>query len=197
MEKCFGILALVWLLGVAGIAASEPGQRSSWISCRTLSRNLTSKVFNYTHRPDGCLENLQLNGSENIPRIEVGDKCDPNTLKTVPETCLKKIKEGLLYYHNQFNQLGKVSVSKHGSDIWTFADNLSKITLDLLESIKISDNSTDATHNKVTDNSATDVHQINDWILNCTMFVTLRRFQSFSSLVARVFGHPSGNPSNH
>ncbi|XP_072105040.1 interleukin-23 subunit alpha-like isoform X1 [Mobula birostris] len=197
MEGCFGVLALVWLLGVAGVAESESDQRPSWISCRTLSRNLTSKIFNYTHRPEGCLENLQLNGSENIPRIEVSDNCDPDTLKTLPETCLKKIKEGLLYYHNQFNQLVKVSVSKHGSDVWTFADNLSKMILDLLKTIKTSDNSTDATDSKVTNNDVTDVHQINDWILNCTMFVTLRRFQSFSSLVARVFGHPTGNPSNH
>ncbi|XP_078287438.1 uncharacterized protein LOC144611955 [Rhinoraja longicauda] len=195
MERCIGIVALVWLLSVVWIVASETAQQPSWISCRTLSRNLTSKISNYTHRPEGCSENLQLNGSDNIPRIEISDNCDPTTLRTVPETCLKKIKEGLLYYHNQFNQLGKARASKH-SDIWTFANNLSKISLDLLKSIKISDNSTDAT-DKVTDNSATDVLQINDWILNCTMFVTLRRFQSFSSLVARVFGHPSGNPSNH
>ncbi|XP_055520451.1 interleukin-23 subunit alpha-like [Leucoraja erinacea] len=196
MQRCFGIVALVWLLSVAGIVASETAQQPSWISCRILSRNLTSKVSNYTHKPEGCSENLQLNGSDNIPRIEISDNCDPNTLRTVPETCLKKIKEGLLYYHNQFNQLGKVRASKH-SDIRTFADNLSKISLDLLKSIKISDDSTDATDYKVTDNSAADELQINDWILDCTMFVTLRRFQSFSSLVARVFGHPSGNPSNH
>ncbi|XP_069761636.1 interleukin-23 subunit alpha-like [Narcine bancroftii] len=193
MERWFGTLALSWLLSVAWIAATEPVQQPNWISCRKLSRNLTSQISNYTQRPKGCLENLQLKDNDNIPRIEISDKCDPSALKTVPETCLKKIKEGLLYYHNQFNQLGKTRVSKHSSDIWTFADNLSKNILDLLNSIKM----TDITDSKVTEMSGADQLQINDWILNCTMFLTLQRFQSFSSLVARVFGHPSGNPSNH
>ncbi|XP_067880674.1 interleukin-23 subunit alpha-like [Heterodontus francisci] len=199
MKRCCELLALILLLNVAGITGSVRDQLPSWASCRILSRNLTSKTFNYMHRPEGCLRNLKLNDSEDIPCIEISDNCDPNTLRTVPETCLKKIKEGLSYYHNQFSQLGNVGESKQNSDIQKFAHNLSKIILDLLKSIKSSDSSAD---NRTADNVAADnrpIHtpQMNDWDLNCTLFITLQRFQSFSSLVARVFGHPSGNPSEH
>ncbi|XP_078390564.1 uncharacterized protein LOC144672616 [Cetorhinus maximus] len=146
-----------------------------------------------------CPSNLKLNDSEDIPRIEINDNCDPITLRTVPETCLKKIKEGLSYYHNQFSQLGNVEESKYNSDIRKFSHNLSKIILDLLKSIKSSDSSADdrTADNVAADNGPIKTHKIRDWELNCTLFRTLERFQSFSSLVARVFGHPSGNPSEH
>ncbi|GCB82706.1 hypothetical protein scyTo_0021693 [Scyliorhinus torazame] len=145
-----------------------------------------------------CSRNLKLNGSEDIPRIEINDNCNPKALKAVPETCLKKIKEGLSYYHNQFSQLGNVKESKHNSDIRKVSHNLSKVILDLLKSIKSSVSSTDdRTANVATGNRSIETHNINDWELNCTLFRTLERFQSFSSLVARVFGHPSGNPSKH
>uniref|UniRef100_UPI00398F8CE4 interleukin-23 subunit alpha-like n=1 Tax=Pristiophorus japonicus TaxID=55135 RepID=UPI00398F8CE4 len=199
MKRCYELLTLNLLLSLAGIMGSVPGQQPSWTSCRIYSRNLTSKTFNYTDKPEGCLRNLKLNDSENIPRIEISDNCDPHTLRTVPETCLKKIKEGLSYYHNQFHQLGNVRKSKHNSDIREFARNLSKIILNLLKSIKSSDSSADdgLADDGVADDGVTDTPQINDWRLNCTLFITLQRFQSFSSLVARVFGHPSGNPSEH
>ncbi|XP_078057230.1 interleukin-23 subunit alpha-like [Mustelus asterias] len=199
MKRSGELLALILLLNVARIMGSVPDHLSSWTSCRILSRNLTSKTFNYTHRPEHCPSSLKLNDSEDIPRIEVNDNCDPITLRTVPETCLKKIKEGLSYYHNQFRQLGNVIESKHNSDIRKFSQNLSKIILDLLQSIKSSDSITDdrTANNVAADNRPIKKNKIIDWTLNCTLFRTLERFQSFSSLVARVFGHPSGNPSEH
>ncbi|XP_048379601.1 interleukin-23 subunit alpha-like isoform X1 [Stegostoma tigrinum] len=199
MERCGELLTLILLLNVAGITGSVPEQLHSWTSCRILSRNLTAKTFNYTHRWEHCPRNFKLNDSEDIPRIEVSDSCDPVTLRTVPEMCLKKIKEGLSYYHNQFSQLGNVKESIHNSDIRKFAHNLSKIILDLLKSIKSSDSSADdrTTDRVAADNGHVEIHEIRDWELNCTLFRTLERFQSFSSLVARVFGHPSGNPSEH
>ncbi|XP_067832460.1 interleukin-23 subunit alpha-like [Heptranchias perlo] len=197
MRRCCELLVLSLLLSAGGIMGSVPDQQPSWLSCRILSRNLTSKTFNYTHRPEGCLRTLKLNDSEDIPRIEISDNCDPNTLRTVPETCLKKIKEGLSYYHNQFSQLG--SVSKLNSNIRKFSHNLSTIILALLKSIKSSDSSTDGkvADDRVANGRAAATPKIDDWQLNCTLFITLQRFQSFSSLVARVFGHPSGNPSEH
>ncbi|XP_072423027.1 interleukin-23 subunit alpha-like [Chiloscyllium punctatum] len=199
MKKCGELLTFILLLNVAGITGSVPDQLSSWSSCRILSRNLTSKAFNYMHGWEHCPRNFKLNDSEDIPRIEVSDNCDPITLRTVPETCLKKIKEGLSYYRNQFRQLGNVEESIHNNDMRKFAHNLSKIILDLLKSIKNSDSSADdRTIDRVAaDNRPVKIHKIRDWELNCTLFRTLERFQSFSSLVARVFGHPSGNPSEH
>ncbi|XP_032204528.1 interleukin-23 subunit alpha isoform X3 [Mustela erminea] len=99
---------LTWL---AETRAVPEGSRPAWVRGQQLSQQLCTLAWG-THPPMGHVdlprEEEDDETTQEVPRIQCGDGCDPQGLEDNSQFCLQRIHQGLVFYEKLL-----------GSDIFT------------------------------------------------------------------------------
>ncbi|XP_044084509.1 interleukin-23 subunit alpha isoform X3 [Neovison vison] len=99
---------LTWL---AETRAVPEGSRPAWVQGQQLSQQLCTLAWD-THPPMGHVdlprEEEDDETTQEVPRIQCGDGCDPQGLEDNSQFCLQRIHQGLVFYEKLL-----------GSDIFT------------------------------------------------------------------------------
>ncbi|XP_045867175.1 interleukin-23 subunit alpha [Meles meles] len=102
------LLPLPWL---AETRVVPEGSRPSWVRGQQLSQQLCTLAWS-THPPMGHVdlprEEEDDETTQEVPRIQCGDGCDPQGLEDNSQFCLQRIHQGLVFYEKLL-----------GSDIFT------------------------------------------------------------------------------
>ncbi|NWR95519.1 IL23A protein, partial [Furnarius figulus] len=149
-----------------------PGSRTDWAACRILSRDL-SRLLTAVKDPHPVLDEMQLSEEDPQnwpPRIRCSDACDPPTLDTNNTRCLHRIHQALQHYRDLL-----------GSDI--FRDQPQsrlETTMDQLLQLVQQEHGHQPRH---------PMAPSENWSHQLLRHLALKRLQSFTAIMSRVFTH--------
>ncbi|XP_040846298.1 interleukin-23 subunit alpha [Ochotona curzoniae] len=177
-------LLLLLLLPAAQVWAMPVDSGLDWTQCQQLSQQLCTLAWN-AHSLGAHVDLPREEGDEEtsgdiVPRIQCEDGCDPQGLRDNTQSCLRRIRQGLMFYEKLL-----------GSDIFTGEPALlpdgpvgqlhaSLLGLSQLLQLKGRHQETHLTPS---------LSQSQPWQRHLLRFKILRSLQAFLAVAARVFAH--------
>ncbi|XP_008681805.1 interleukin-23 subunit alpha [Ursus americanus] len=177
------VMLLLLLLWGAQTRAVPAGGRPAWVQGQQLSQRLCTLAWS-AHPPMGQVDLPREEGddetTDEVPRIQCGDGCDPQGLRDNSQFCLQRIHQGLVFYEKLL-----------GSDIFTGEPSLlpdgpvGQLHASLLGLRQLLQ--PEGHHRETEQTPSPSPSQ--PWQRLLLRFKILRSLQAFVAVAARVFAH--------